>query len=155
MQLGSVTLKINNQQRESHRRPGGHRATPPGGPTRSRRCQAEPSPRARALQPEDSSSVRQTYPDPSPVVPVPLAESITAQGHGISPTGPHRPWLRLVVPNSRSTCPPLSPSPHANSFVIGTAVINTHAACHVSDSLASCPDKPVPEPAAHQSSQLS
>ena len=27
---------------------------------------------------------------------------------------------------SRSTCPPLSPSPHANSFVIGTAVINTH-----------------------------
>jgi hypothetical protein len=31
---------------------------------------------------------------------------------------------RLVV--FRSTCPPLSPSPHANSFVIGTAVINTH-----------------------------
>jgi hypothetical protein len=31
---------------------------------------------------------------------------------------------QLVV--SRSTCPPLSPSPHANSFVIGTAVINTH-----------------------------
>ena len=31
---------------------------------------------------------------------------------------------RLVV--SRSTCPPLSPSPHANSFVIGTAVINKH-----------------------------
>jgi len=37
-------------------------------------------------------------------------------------TSPLRP--RLVV--SRSTCPPLSPSPHANSFVIGTAVINTH-----------------------------
>jgi hypothetical protein len=37
-------------------------------------------------------------------------------------TSPHRP--RLVV--SRSTCPPLSPSPHANSFVTGTAVINTH-----------------------------
>jgi hypothetical protein len=35
---------------------------------------------------------------------------------------PHRPWL--VV--SRSTCPPLSPSPHANSFIKGTAVINTH-----------------------------
>ena len=32
-------------------------------------------------------------------------------------------WPRLVV--SRSTCPPLSPPP-ANSFVIGTAVINTH-----------------------------
>jgi hypothetical protein len=37
-------------------------------------------------------------------------------------TSPHRP--RLVV--SRSTCPPLSPSPHANSFIIGTAVINKH-----------------------------
>jgi len=37
-------------------------------------------------------------------------------------TSPLRP--RLVV--SRITCPPLSPSPHANSFVIGTAVINTH-----------------------------
>ena len=37
-------------------------------------------------------------------------------------TSPLRP--RLVV--SRSTCPPLSPSPHANSVVIGTAVINTH-----------------------------
>jgi hypothetical protein len=35
---------------------------------------------------------------------------------------PHRP--RLVV--SRSTCPPLSPSPHANSFIKGNAVINTH-----------------------------
>jgi hypothetical protein len=37
-------------------------------------------------------------------------------------TSPHRP--RLVV--SRSTCPPLSPSPRANSFIIGTALINTH-----------------------------
>jgi hypothetical protein len=35
---------------------------------------------------------------------------------------PHKP--RLVV--SHSTCPPLSSSPHANSFVLGTAVINTH-----------------------------
>jgi hypothetical protein len=34
-------------------------------------------------------------------------------------TSPHRP--RLVV--SHSTCPPLSSSPHANSFVIGPAVI--------------------------------
>jgi hypothetical protein len=34
-------------------------------------------------------------------------------------THPHRP--RLVV--SHSTCPPLSSSPHANSFVIGPAVI--------------------------------
>jgi hypothetical protein len=34
---------------------------------------------------------------------------------------PHTP--RLVV--SHSTCPPLSSSPHAHSFVLGTAVINT------------------------------
>ena len=38
-------------------------------------------------------------------------------------TSSHRP--RLVV--SRSTCPPFPPSPLANSFVIGTAVINTHS----------------------------
>ena len=37
-------------------------------------------------------------------------------------TSPHRP--RLVV--SRSTCPPISPLPHASSFVLGPAVINTH-----------------------------
>jgi hypothetical protein len=37
-------------------------------------------------------------------------------------TSLHRP--RLVV--SHRTCPPLSPSPHANSFVLGTAVINTN-----------------------------
>jgi hypothetical protein len=36
--------------------------------------------------------------------------------------GSHRP--RLVVPHS--TCPPISPSPPTNSFVIGTAIINTH-----------------------------
>jgi hypothetical protein len=35
---------------------------------------------------------------------------------------PHKP--RLVV--SHSTCPPLSSSPHAHSFVLGTTVINTH-----------------------------
>jgi len=35
---------------------------------------------------------------------------------------PHKP--RLVV--SHSTCSPLSSSPHAHSFVIGPAVINTH-----------------------------
>jgi len=35
---------------------------------------------------------------------------------------PHRP--RLVV--SRSTCPPRSSSPHAHSFVLGTAVINNN-----------------------------
>ena len=38
---------------------------------------------------------------------------------------PHRPLL--VV--SRTTCPPLSPSPHANSLIKGNAVINTHIPC--------------------------
>ena len=37
-------------------------------------------------------------------------------------TSPHKP--RLVV--SHSTCPPLSSSPHAHSFVLGTAVINNN-----------------------------
>jgi len=40
---------------------------------------------------------------------------------GVQPS-PHKP--RLVV--SHSTCPPLSSSPHAHSFVIGPAIINTH-----------------------------
>jgi hypothetical protein len=43
-------------------------------------------------------------------------------------THPHRP--RLVV--SHSTCPPLSSSPHAHSFVIGPAVIK-HTQAAVSD----------------------
>jgi hypothetical protein len=43
---------------------------------------------------------------------------------------PHKP--RLVV--SHSTCPPLSSSPHAHSFVLGTAVINTHTHILLSDS---------------------
>ena len=38
-------------------------------------------------------------------------------------TSPHKP--RLVVPHS--TCPSLSPSPPAHSFIIGPAVINTHS----------------------------
>ena len=38
---------------------------------------------------------------------------------------PHKP--RLVV--SHSTCPPLSSSPHAHSFVLGTAVINNNLDC--------------------------
>jgi hypothetical protein len=41
---------------------------------------------------------------------------------GQTSLSPHSP--RLVV--SHSTCPPLSPSPHANCFVKGTTVKNTH-----------------------------
>jgi hypothetical protein len=44
------------------------------------------------------------------------------QRPGRSQTSPHKP--RLVV--SHSTCPPLSSSPHAHSFVLGTAVINNN-----------------------------
>ena len=51
-------------------------------------------------------------------LPLPVFTSGLRDGH----TRPHSP--RLVV--SCCTCPPLSPSPHANSFIIGTAVINTH-----------------------------
>ncbi len=32
--------------------------------------------------------------------------------------------------SSRSTCPSLSPSPHANSFIIGSAFKNTHTHTH-------------------------
>jgi hypothetical protein len=39
---------------------------------------------------------------------------------------PHKP--RLVL--SHSTCPPLSSSPHAHSFVLGTAIINTTQCVH-------------------------
>jgi hypothetical protein len=45
-------------------------------------------------------------------------------------TSPHKP--RLVVPHS--TCPSLSPSPPAHSFIIGPAVINTHTRPAVSTS---------------------
>ncbi len=54
-----------------------------------------------------------------------LRINLNIQGCGVvrdGQTSPHRP--RLVV--SRSTYPPLFPSPHASNFVIGTAVINTH-----------------------------
>jgi hypothetical protein len=58
-----------------------------------------------------------------------VTESSTNKQHHLSCTththtpNPHRP--RLVV--SHSTCPPLSSSPHAHSFVIGPAVIkHTH-----------------------------
>jgi hypothetical protein len=56
-----------------------------------------------------------TYPPSFPQSPSP-PHSLVRDGQ----TSPHRP--RLVV--SYSTCPPLSPSPHAHSFVLGTAVIN-------------------------------
>jgi len=54
---------------------------------------------------------------PFPHYPFPL-RSLVCGGQ----PSPHKP--RLVV--SHSTCPPLSSSPHAHSFVLGTAVINTH-----------------------------
>jgi hypothetical protein len=70
------------------------------------------SPSARSLSRSPSSPFPSFTQSPSP------PRSLVRDGQ----TSPHRP--RLVV--SRSTCPPLSPCPHANSFVVGTAVINTH-----------------------------
>ena len=55
----------------------------------------------------------------APCVKVPVSSRVPVRD---GQTSPH--WPRLVV--SRSTCPPLSPPPHANSFVLGPAVINTH-----------------------------
>jgi hypothetical protein len=49
-------------------------------------------------------------------------------------TSPHKP--RLVV--LHSTCPSLSPSPPAHSFIIGTPIINTHTASGVRSGLP-CP----------------
>ena len=69
------------------------------------------SPSARSLSRSPFSPPPSFTQSPSP------PRSLVRDG----PTSPHRP--RLVV--SCSTCPPLSPSPHANSFIIGTAVINT------------------------------
>ena len=70
------------------------------------------SPSARSLSRSPSPPPPSFTQSPSP------PRSLVRDGQ----TSPHRP--RLVV--SRSTCPPLTPSPHANSFIIGTAVINTH-----------------------------
>ena len=68
------------------------------------------SPSARSLSRSPSPPPPSFTQSPSP------PRSLVRDGQ----TSPHRPWL--VV--SRSTCPPLSPSPHANSFIIGTAVLN-------------------------------
>jgi hypothetical protein len=71
------------------------------------------SPSARSLSRSPSSPPPSFTQSPSP------SRSLVRDGQ----TSPHRP--RLIV--SRSTCPPLSSPPHANSFVLGHAVINTHS----------------------------
>jgi hypothetical protein len=75
------------------------------------------SPSARSLSRPPSSLPPSFTQSPSP------PRSLVRDGQ----TSPHRP--RLVV--SRSTCSPLSPSLDANSFVLGTAVINIHTHAHV------------------------
>jgi hypothetical protein len=55
----------------------------------------------------------------APCIKVPGSSRVPSLVCGGQPS-PHKP--RLVV--SHSTCPPLSSSPHAHSFVLGTAVIN-------------------------------
>ena len=70
----------------------------------------------RSRTPHARSISRSPSSPPPSFTPSPFApRSLVRDGQ----TSPHRP--RLVV--SRSTCPPLSSAPHANSFVIGSAVI--------------------------------
>jgi hypothetical protein len=63
-----------------------------------------------------------TRPSASPTQTRVLRNSASSLVCGGQPS-PHKP--RLIV--SHSTCPPLSSSPHAHSFVLGTAVINNNA----------------------------
>ena len=74
------------------------------------------SPRARYLLRSPSSPPPSFTQSPSP------PRSLVRDGQA----SPHRP--RLVV--SRSTCLHYPPPAHTNSFVIGTAVINTHTHTH-------------------------
>jgi hypothetical protein len=83
----------------------------------------EDQPQCRGLWHGGSPSARSLSRSPSPPPPSFTQSpsppcSLARDGQ----TSPHRP--RIVV--SRSTCPPLSPSPHANNFVLGPPVINTH-----------------------------
>jgi len=83
-----------------------------GGVTEQPQCRGlchSSSPSARSFTRSPSS------PPPFTQFPFP-PRSLVRDGQ----TSPHRP--QLVV--SRSTCPPISPSPHEHSFVTGTAVIN-------------------------------
>ena len=86
----------------------------------SQSSSVEDQPQCRGMWHSSSPSARSLSRSPSPsfTQSPSLPRSLVCDGQ----TSPHRPLL--VV--SRSTCPPLSPSPLSNSFVIGTAVINTH-----------------------------
>ena len=75
------------------------------------------SPSARSLSRSPSSPFPSFTQSPSP------PRSLVRDGQ----TSPHRP--RLV--ESHSTCLSLSPCPHANSFVTGTAIINNNRDLHV------------------------
>ena len=90
-----------------------------GGPRGSTSCRGlwhSSSLSARSLSRSSSSPPPSFTQSPSP------PRSLVRDGQ----TSPLR--HRLVV--FRSTCPPLSPFPHANSFVIGPAAINTHTHRH-------------------------
>jgi hypothetical protein len=94
------------------------RGSPSGGVEDQHQCRGlwhSSSPSARSLSRSPSPPPPSFTQSPSP------PRSLVRDGQ----PSPHRP--RLVV--SRSTCPPLSPSPLANSFIKGTAVVNTHTPC--------------------------
>ena len=91
----------------------------------------EDQPQCRGMWHSGSPSARSCSRSPSPSPPSftqysSPPRSLVRDGK----TSPLRP--RLVV--SRGTCPPLSPSPYANSFVIGTAVVNKHIVTHFKNS---------------------
>jgi hypothetical protein len=92
----------------------------------SQRGGVEDQPQCREMWHSSSPSARSLSRSPSPPPPSftqspSSPRSLVRYGRD-GQTSPHKP--RLVV--SRSTCPPLSPSPHAKTFTIGTLVINTH-----------------------------
>jgi hypothetical protein len=122
-----ICLEEGTYQRRLFRGPFQAHGIPPGAAEQSRTrgnqsSGVEDQPQCRELWHSSSPSARSFSRSPSPPPPSftqspSPPRSLVRDGQ----TSPPRP--RLVV--SRSTCPPLSLSPHANSFVIGTAVIET------------------------------
>jgi len=112
---GSLGLKRRGEARDRHLvMVKGPRSIQSGG--------VEDQPQHSGLWHSGSPSARSFSRSPSP--PPPSFKQYPSPPRSLvrdGETSPLRP--QLVV--SRSTCPPLSPSPHANSFVIGNAVINT------------------------------
>jgi len=83
----------------------------------------EDQPQCRGMCHSVSPSAHSFFRSPSPPPPS-FTQSPSPQRSLVCDGQASPPRPRLVV--SCTTCPPLSPFPDANSFVIGNAVINTH-----------------------------